>query len=64
VQPSGDDLTIAKLRRFVVENLPNGMIQEASMHCFVNGKQMAKVNQSLAKGERQAEPPGPAWQRE
>jgi len=55
VHPSLADMSVAQLRRFVLENRPNGMTVEPGMPCFVNGEQVSEEEKKLLKGNLRVE---------
>ena len=55
VLPSTEDMSVAQLRRFVLENRPNGMTIESGMPCFVNGEHVSEEDALRLKGNLRIE---------
>ena len=55
VLPSSADMTVAQLRRFVLEHRPNGMTIEQGMPCFVNGEHVSEEDRIRLKGNLRIE---------
>ena len=55
VLPSVEHMSVTQLRRFILENRPNGMTIESGMPCFVNGEHVSEEDKLLLKGNLRVE---------